>query len=818
MNWKHIFVTFVMMVTNAAVALAEEAAPANAEEIATADQDQSVSTDLESNPETSPASADSVAANPYRHLDWITASEIAAMPAGQRPSFSGICEGVYLAPTVEDSEAAAAKIHASAERFDTLPDGTNILSGNVVLKQANRELYSDEIQLNRITRASALKGNVKIRQQGMLILGDSAEVNLNERKLDVRNTEYVIHNIHVHGSAGRIYNPEERVLVLDNSTYTTCEPSGNAWVIKADEIQLDEASGWGEVSGATIELSGVPVVYLPWWTFPIDDRRQSGFLFPSIGSGENGLDFSAPYYLNLAPNYDATLTPRYLADRGEMLETEFRYLSDHTQGDIGLGYMPDDQQYGDSRSLVTWHHKGHYNRWTNNVEYTRVGDSDHFLDLDTTLNTNSATHLSQKSDLRYYGDTWTSSVLVQQFQTIDDLIVDEDLPYRMLPQLRSQGLFPLEGSPLQFRLGAEYTYFDHPEDIVAGPTSAHRVRLVPSAAYNYRRPWGFAVPKLSLYYRYYDLNQVNLSDNEVDLDNSIFSLDTGLYLDRPFTFSDTSYLQTLEPRVFYLYSPYRDQNDLPLFDTAKTSFSYEQLFRENRFTGGDRVGDANQVSVGLTSRLINQDSGEEKFNISLGQIFYLRDREVQLSEDDAVEDTTLSPFVARVSWLINQNWSWRAETQHDTQENNLDSAVTGFRYRDEYGNLLNLNFNYYDSGAVIADPGSEDIKQSDLSFVWSLNQRWGVIGRWGFDLQQQRSYDNIVGLEYESCCWRARVVNRRFLKESNDANEVVEPKQGIYLQFELKGLGGFGSSVDSMLDDAISGYREREEARPPNFN
>ncbi|HCB39262.1 MAG TPA: hypothetical protein DEP79_06200 [Gammaproteobacteria bacterium] len=806
MNWKRIFTAFLVMAVSVASASAEEGAGDSSTPPNTAQQDQSAQTEAASD-------------NPYRHLDWVTAADLAAMPADRRPRFTGICEGVYLAPAMTQGDPTQSQIEASADRFDTLPDGTNVLSGAVVLKQGNRELYSEEIRLNRITRATSLKGDVKIRQEGMLILGDSAEINLNEKKLDVQNTEYVIHNIHVHGTAGRIYNPEERVLVLDNSTYTTCEPGSEAWVIKADEIQLNEESGWGEVSGATVELGGVPIVYLPWWTFPIDDRRQSGFLFPSIGSGDNGLDFSTPYYLNLAPNYDATLTPRYLAERGEMLEGEFRYLSDHTGGTVGLGYMPNDQEYGDSRSLFTWQHKGTYQNdaWENRVDYTRVGDSDHFLDLDTTLNTSAKTHLDQKASLQYFGDHWNSNVLVRQFQTIDELIDDEDLPYRMLPQLRASGRYPFDDNRLQLGISGEYTYFDHPEEIVNGPTSAERVRVIPSLSYNYRRPWGFVVPKLSNYQRYYDLSQVDLVDNEATLTNNIFSLDSGLYLDRPFAFNNTNYLQTLEPRIFYLYSPYRDQNDLRLFDTAKTSFSFEQLFRENRFTGGDRIGDANQVSVGLTSRLINHDTGEEEVNVSLGQIFYLRDREVQLSPDDDVEETTLSPFVARMSWLINRQWSWRAETQLDTQENNLDSVVTGFRYRDEFNNLININFNYYDSGAVIADPESEDIKQSDISFMWSVSQRWGIIGRWGFDMKQQRSYDNIVGVEYESCCWRARLVNRRYLKESNDADEIVEASQGIFLQFELKGLGGLGGAVDRMLDDAISGYREREEARPSNF-
>jgi len=740
------------------------------------------------------------------------------MPAAQRPTFTGICEGIYLVPQLPTEEATDANIHASSDRFDTLPDGTNVLSGNVVLKQGNRELFSDEVRLNRATRETSLAGNVKIRQQGMLILGDSAEINLNEKKLDVQNTEYVIHGIHVHGSAGRIYNPEDRVLVLDKSSYTTCEPGNEGWALKADEIRLDQDSGWGEVSGATMELGGIPVIYLPWWTFPIDDRRQSGFLFPNIGSGENGLDLSTPYYLNLAPNYDATLTPRYLAARGQMLEGEFRYLTDHTSGDVGIGYMPNDSEYGDKRTLGTWHHDGHYGpNWQNSVDYTRVGDSDHFLDLDTTLNASSQTHLNQRADLRYFGSDWTSTILVQRFQTIDELIADEDLPYRMVPQLRADGLFPTADNLWQFRLGTEYTYFDHPKEIVDGPTNAHRIRLIPSASFNYRKPWGFVVPKLSFYQRYYDLNQVNLDQSTEQVNNTLFSIDSGVYLDRPFQLGSSNYLQTLEPRLFYLYAPYQEQNDLPLFDTAKTSFSYEQMFRENRFTGGDRVGDANQISVGFTTRLINQDTGDEEINISLGQIIYLRDREVQLSATDPEEETTLSPFVTRMSWMINKNWAWRAETQLDTQENNLDSVVTGVGYRDKYHNVVNLNFNYYDSGAVTADPLSEDIKQSDFSFLWSLNQRWGIIGRWGFDLEQSRSFDNVIGFEYESCCWKARVVNRRYLKESNDADKIVEPSQGIYLQFELKGLGGLGGSVDSMLEEAISGYREREAARPTNF-
>src|SRR5690606_4022630 len=201
----------------------------------------------------------------------------------------------------------------------------------------------------------------------------------------------------------------------------------------------------------------------------------------------------------------------------------------------------------------------------------------------------------------------------------------------------------------------------------------------------------------------------------------------------------------------------------------------------------------------------------------LGQILYLRDREIQLNETDRVEGTDLSPLVARGYWLVNRHWSLRAETQYDAEVSNLDALITGVGFRTKHGNLVNLNYNYYDDGAVTADPGSEEIKPTDFSFAWSINQRWGLLGRWGYDLEQRRSYDNILGVEYESCCWRARLVNRRYLKESNDDPLAVEAVRGIYLQIELKGLGGVGGSIDRMLEESISGYREREELRPLSY-
>ncbi len=758
----------------------------------------------------------------YRHLDWISPAEIEAMPPEQRPRHTGMCEGVYVSPTLDDGEPADSRVNASSERFDTSADGTLLLEGDVQIKQGSRELNSDSVRLDRSSRETELKGNVVIRQPGMLIRGDHARINLNEKKLDVGGTEYVIHNIHVHGSAGRIYNPTDRVLILDDSTYTTCEPDDNAWRIKAGQIKLDQESGWGQVKDATVEIKGVPIVYLPWWMFPIDDRRQSGFLFPAMGNNsESGARVGLPYYLNLAPNYDATITPTYIGNSGTLTEGEFRYLSENTEGFFGGAYLPRDNNYDQqNRSMFSWKHQGHYEHLVNTVNYTEVSDIDYFEDLDTGLDTSATTHLEQRADLNYFGSQWHLGAAVQQYQTIDDTIADKDLPYRKLPQLMANGLFPTAHDPLEFTFGSEYVYFEHPEAGSATLTvadNADRARTSAGARYNFRRSWGFVVPAYSHRYRYYSIYGGPLDQQEPDITVPVFNIDSGLFFDRAFQFNDHNLTQTLEPRLYYLYVPYRDQNGLPLFDTAKNSFGFEQLFRDNRFTGGDRIGDANQISLGFTSRFIDDDNGLERLNFGLGQIFYLRDREVQLNPTDPVETTNFSPYVGRSFVMLNRNWSWRTETQIDTEVNNIDTLVTGLAYRGDEGNLLNLNYNFYDDGAINADPAAEMIKQTDVSFMWSVSQRWGVIGRWGYDLEEDRSFDNIVGVEYESCCWRARVVNRRYLKESNTEPDVLEPTQGIYFQVELKGLGGVGGTVDSMLEEGIAGYREREELRPPKF-
>lgn len=771
---------------------------------------------------TLPVRADDDTTVTYRRLDWISKREIEALPPELRPQHQGLCSGMYFVPPTPATDASDRRVRATAERFETSADGRLVLEGEVVVHQDGRELRSNTVRLDRATGSTELEGDVTIRQPGMLIRGDSARLDSKTHQLDVRNTDYVVHALHAHGKAGRIHNPGAKQLILDRATYTTCEPDDPTWEIKADRIKLDQASGWGQVRNATVEVGGVPIVYLPWWLFPIDDRRQSGFLFPvPSNSSESGIKIGLPYYINLAPHYDATVTPTYIGRRGTLVEGEFRYLTPHTQGTLGGGHLANDRLANDEdRNMVTWKHLGTYGRLRNEVDYTEVGDSYYFDDLGTSLNAGADTHLDQRTNLFYFGDDWQAGINLQQYQTIDEAIVDDDLPYRKLPQITAETQLPLAHPPLQLRLGSEYVFFEHPKqgdpDLTVA-NHADRARLQGSLGYNYRGPWGFVVPRYTYRYRYYNIDGGPLNQQEPDVNIEVFSLDTGLYFDRPFRFLDHDFNQTLEPRLYYLNVPYVEQNGLPLFDTAKNSFGFEQLFRDNRFTGGDRFGDANQISAGVTSRFIDHDTGQERLNLGIGQIFYLRDREVQLRPQDPVENTDTSPLVARGYWMVNRHWSLRAETQFDNEVNNLDSLVADIAFRSKSGDLVNLNYNAYDNGAVTADPQLEKIRQTDFSFMWTITGKWGLLGRWGYDLEQRRSYDNILGVEYESCCWRARLVNRRYLKESKDDPLSVEPVTGIYLQIELKGLGGVGGDIDKLLQQNISGYQDREALRPVRY-
>ena len=767
---------------------------------------------------------------PYRHLDWLSADEIASWPAAQRPSFGGRCNGLYLAPTIPSTftNPELAPIEASADRYSADTDGTAIFDGDVIIQQGNRQLESDHIELNQKTQSTLMEGNVRIRQDGMLLTGDKATFSLNSKDLDITNAQYVVHASHIRGAAKRIYNEQEDTLILSDGSYTTCEPGSTAWLFEAQKISLNNTNGWGAAKHATLKVNDVPVFYFPWMIFPIDERRQTGFLFPSFGfDGDNGTDMAAPLYLNIAPNVDATLTFRNLTARGKLLDGELRYLLPIGEGQFASSYLADDKRTDTDRELSLFKHRGNFNNgWSINADYTKVSDDDYFIDLDTTLDANAKTHLDQKALLGYQSEFWNSSILVQDYQTIDALITDSNRPYRKMPQIRFGGRYNMSENtigannlPIEWDLAAEFTHFEHPEESNVGINEAQRSHLSPRVTYNFMRPWGYLKPSLQGYFTHYELDgdsalfAANVEEMSPNIQSYTTSIDSGLIFERQLSFNNQTLTQTLEPRLFYLYSPRVDQDDAPAFDSAALSFSYNQMFRNNRFSGLDRVGDASQVSLGLTSRFLAADSGRELLRLSLGQSFYLKDRVTQLTPTTAPDTEATSVMVGQLAWSYNDELTLYSEVQWDQQRNNTHQTDVQLSYRNQHHQLFNVS--YRQQGGDTGAEFENTLEQVDFSFAWTLNPNWSIASRWLHDIKEKRTFEALGGITYDSCCWSVQLVRRVFLKEGDDDDLIT--RQGTFIQFQLKGLSGIGSTLESILDKAISGYAQRRKALAHQF-
>jgi LPS-assembly protein len=589
--------------------------------------------------------------------------------------------------------------------------------------------------------------------------------------------------------------------------------------------------------------------------FPIDDRRQTGLLTPSFSqSTDNGTEIETPYYINIAPNYDATLYPRYLSERGLQMEGDFRYLHDDNEGTLTAAFL-NDSDYGENRWLYGWQHEGSpRDRWATNVDYTDISDPFYFQDLDSALDTRSDTYVNQRAGISYYGNGWRlrSAVHAYELTTITSIT-----PYERLPQLLLDGASWLGDSGLRFEYDAGYTYFDRdlrtgfltgkgglqqdleqqsiraPDERLRGLQRAtgQRVVINPSISYPLRSSWGFVTPKLRTQSTYYDLDFDARADgfNYADANTRpsstipVASLDAGLYFDRSTNWFGQNSRQTLEPRAFYLYAQDEDQNDQPLFDSNENTFNYNALFRDNRFSGKDRVADANQVSLGVTSRIIDA-KGRERVSASIGQAFYFRDRNVQLLERNGVplepETSSSSPYAASLTLRLNDALRVNGDVVWDPDDSQNDSGSLFTHYQPEPRKILNLGYRYNNdlntynvlTGAFRRNPNTR-IDQSHLSFMWPLNPQWSLIGRWQHDLAEDRILDAFGGLEYDSCCWKLRVINRYWV-DYNEFESVAtdDANRGIFLQIVLKGLGNVsGSGVDSLLDESIPGYRERED-------
>ncbi len=709
------------------------------------------------------------------------------------PEQCGFNSDDYL-PVVTNLEQTAIDVKADTAQF--VENETTVFTGDVEVVRGGQELKSDRATYNKLSGEITAQGNVQIRDSEVILKSKRAEWSVVDDEGSMSDASYRLREGHARGQAEKVLRQGKVQTDLDDATYTTCAEGNDAWLLKASHVNLDHVKQVGTARNVVVKLADIPVFYTPYISFPLSKQRKSGFLTPSIGNTEaTGFDLRTPYYWNIAPEMDATITPRYMSDRGLMLNGEFRYLNNKHDGNIDAGFLAsDDLQrdgdrinpfYNEDRKHFSWQHKSRFtSRLNADVDYNYVSDNAYLEDFGSNLSLASTTHLNRLLNVRYNSDNWNLSGRLQGYQTVTDV----SQPYQRLPQLRFQGVLPDQATGLRYAMTAEYVDFDH-DDLVAG----QRFDIEPSISYPLRSAAGFLTPRIALHHTRYELdaNGTSIVNSSPTRTLPVSSIDSGLVFERDMTISNNSFIQTLEPRAFYLYIPERNQDDIPIFDSGLKTFTMGQLFSHNRFSGSDRVGDTNQLSLALTTRIINQQTGREKFHATLGQIQYFSDRKVTLNST-ATETQSDSDMVAEVVASITEEWTARGEMQWDPHADSNNLSAVSVAYRGDEGRLLNLSHRYR----------RDDLEQIDISTRIPFNKQWSIIGRWYHSLQDNRTLEALAGLEYDSCCWATRLVVRDYINSSTDQ----ERNLAIFFQIELKGLGNFGQESDSLLEKSILGF------------
>jgi LPS-assembly protein len=691
-----------------------------------------------------------------------------------------------VAPEHEQEDREA--VYIAADDVDLIEEGRSILRGDVQLLKGRQQLQADQVVYDKQQELLEAAGNVRFWDQGLYVSGERGSMDVASDNIWIRDAHFLMEAEHGRGEAQGVTITGSNVLRAQKGTYTTCNPGSNDWLLRGRNIKLNKETDTGQAWNVLLRFKGVPILYSPYLRFPLSDQRKTGFLAPRVGaSGEAGLEATIPYYWNIAPNQDATFSIRGMTKRGVLLGGEYRYLTRQASGELGGEYLPLDLELDEPRwALKLRNQWSPARRWNTVLDINQVSDDNYLEDLSTSLEISSTQFLERRGDVQYTGNGWWARGRLQSFQTVDETITPTERPYAQLPQLLVSSNLPERNWRFNFSGEGEFVNFERS----AGVTGT-RAGLVPSVSFPIRTPGIFFVPRFKLNYTEYQLR--NTRAGEPDTPTRLLptvSVDTGLFFERDWQLGDTDLRQSLEPRLYYLYVPFEEQEDLPVFDTGEFTFGFGQLFRDNRFDGPDRIGDANQLTLALTTRLFSPTSGDEFLRASVGQIRFFRDREVTLP-GDSPNTSPSSDIVADMIGFIADRWRISAGLQWDTQEGRATRRAVSLRYQPDLDRVVNLAYRFRE----------DVVDQTDFSFRWPVHKNWGVVGRWTYAFDEKTTVETFAGFEYESCCWAVRGIARRYL-----ANTRGEFNNAVFFQFELKGLGGLGQQAAAFLRQSIPGY------------
>jgi len=715
------------------------------------------------------------------------------------------CPGYYLpyqAPTLDPNTPADQQplySHSDASEYE---EGVTHLKGNVEIRQGVQQITGDYARFDNNQRLVDIIGKVKYRRHNIIMQSADASFDMDSSEAQFNQAQLALPKNELRASASSIDYHRDETVTMSQGSFTFCPPGNNAWAIHSNKIDLDPSQGFGEAQNAVLKIGAVPVFYLPWMSFPIDDQRRSGFLFPTlVRSSQMGLDISTPYYLNLAPNYDALITPRFTEFGGTTLGTKIRHMNANTEQSLYFNWALSDPNSTQQRWLAEFDHKGQISpSLSSSIHIKRVSDANVFDDFDLTRATNETNSLASKAQVNYQGqNVWFSSaslaLITHQNLTTSSPAYDQ-LPHASLAggTTADYGSVPVTGS---YQLDLSHFTRDTSNLAANNQLTGTRIHLQPSVSSSWTTDYSFIKPKLSL-----PITQYQLANTPASIQASKtrivpqFELDTGLLFERDL---DLGYSQTLEPRLYYAYAPFTSQNDITIFDT---SLNGKPFYQANRFNGSDRIGDTNRVTLGVDSQFLDA-KGWQKAKLSMTQIHYLSNRQVQLSSGTSANTETYSPIYGHMSYQFNPYWSSSLNLDWSPRSGNVEATTASMKYQPSNNQIIDVKYT----------EKLNSTQQGEVSVVWPLNPQWTLIAKHKEDLRNQQLQDEIVGIEYANCCWKGRLVSRHWL-----VDQTIGVEHGVFFELSLKGLGDSDKQLTSgnqvrMADfmKGITGYNERTQ-------
>ena len=655
--------------------------------------------------------------------------------------------------------------------------------GNVIVRRRGQTLYADRLSYSAPENAITATGHVRVDRLGDEVTGDRAGFDLDDDSGYIDNPTYRLRQLHARGQANRIILKDKDHIRAERATYTNCAVGDDDWFLRVRRLELDRITDVGVAHNATVYFKGVPILYTPRIDFPLSERRKSGFLAPTFGStNKSGVEFTLPYYWNIAPNADYTLRPQAMSKRGVLWDNEFRYLEPTFSGNLRAAGLADDRITGESRwGYLLKHNQRFSSRLSGWVDLEGVSDSQYFIDMSDQIAATSQANLPRAAALNYNGDWWKASLSSVRYQTLQtDPLAPVVPPYARVPQLLLDASRPNTGG---FDLGffGEADNFQHPTLV-----SGWRQVYYPKVSLPLHESLFYVIPTVGFNYTRYTFPATTLEPQNRSL--PITTVDSGMTFQRDTTIGSRNFVQTLEPRLYYVYIPFRQQDQLPVYDTAQADFDITQIFYWNQFSGWDRINDADQVTAGATSRLIEPLTGVEILRATLAQRYYFKEQLVQLN--NVVPSTSRSDLLAGLTGQLSRSWSLNAGVQWGIDGGELQKFNVGARYQPQTNQILNFGYRFT----------RDQIQQIDVSGQWPLTRRWSAMARWDYSILNKSLLEGLVGLEYNAGCWAGRMVVHRFVTGTSQWSNA------IFFQLELTGLSRLGSNPFEVLKQSIGGY------------